>query len=466
MPVICHNRAMIRIFKWLGFAAMALLLLLAAVVFGLQRWVGSADFRSRAEAQALAALGVPVRLGSIDVAVWPLPAVALGGLSVQSKPPVTLERVEVRPKWPALLRGRLEVATLVVRKAVLPQRGMDAILLALAKKKQTASPAAPAPKPVAGEVEAETDLSWLPRRTVLDDVTWVSESGAQTALDGEARLGDDGLPDSASLRLIRGNLQGLKAELKREPATAGAASAASAPVTPAGEQWALRIDVGGGKVEGKLGLQRIQAKNSRELVVQGQLTTQDVEVGALTAPNKPLSGRLEASTSLNARAATTAGLADALRTQTSFTVRNALLHGIDLAKAVKTVGLSRGGETPLDVLSGQVTTQGKAAQLANLVASSGILSASGNVAVSPAKVLSGHVSVSLAGDSKIGNALGGAVAVPLVVGGTLDAPEVTLSRSALLGAAIGTVLLPGAGTGAGARLGDRLGESFKQLFGK
>ena len=56
--------------------------------------------------------------------------------------------------------------------------------------------------------------------------------------------------------------------------------------------------------------------------------------------------------------------------------------------------------------------------------------------------------------------------MPLVVGGTLDEPTVSLSRSALLGAAIGTALMPGVGTGAGANLGDRLGEGLKGLFGK
>ncbi|MGH8831701.1 MAG: AsmA family protein, partial [Polaromonas sp.] len=137
-----------------------------------------------------------------------------------------------------------------------------------------------------------------------------------------------------------------------------------------------------------------------------------------------------------------------------------------LAKAVKTVGLSRGGQTPLDTLAGQVSTQGRAAQLSNLVASSGALSATGNVAISPAKALSGRVTVAVAGDSKIGSAIGGAVGVPLTVGGTLDNPEVTLSRSALLGAAIGTALLPGVGTGAGANLGDRMGEGLRGLFGK
>jgi hypothetical protein len=455
------------LFKWLLWIVLALALLFAALVFALHRWISTDDFRQRIEREAGSALGLPVVLGSIEVDIWPLPAVALGGLTVQSKPVVTLERLELRPQWQALLQGRLLVSTLIVRKAVLPQQGIDAILLALQKKKQPVSagqtPPAPQAMPSAPTQSparpAADELAWLPRRTVLDDVTWVSAAGSSTALEGETRLAADGLPDSATLRLIRGNLQGLRAELKREPRAAGGQGA------PA-DQWALRVDVGGGTIAGKLGLQRSVEKAGPELVVQGRLETRNVEVSALTAPNKPLSGQLEATTTLNARAVTTAGLVDALQTQTSFTVRNAVLNGIDLVKAVRTVGLSRGGQTQLQTLVGQVTTQGRAVQLSNLVASSGMLSASGNVAVSPAKALSGHISVNLAGDSKLGSAIGGAVAIPLIVGGTLETPEVTLSRSALLGAAIGTALMPGVGTGAGAKLGDRLGEGLKKLFGK
>jgi hypothetical protein len=112
-------------------------------------------------------------------------------------------------------------------------------------------------------------------------------------------------------------------------------------------------------------------------------------------------------------------------------------------------------------LAGQVSTQGRAIQLSNLAASSGVLSASGNVAVAPSRALSGRVSVDLAA-----SALGGAVGVPLAVGGTLDAPEVTLTRGALIGAAIGTVVMPGVGTGAGASLGDKVGQGVRKLFGK
>lgn len=450
----CHNTVMSKIVKWLAALVMIAVLLLAAVALALHRWAGSDDFRQRMEREASAALGLPVRLDGIAVAVWPLPAVVLSGISVQSKPALTLARLEVRPGWAVLLQGRLEIATLVLRQAVLPQKAIDAILLSLQKKKQSASvtPGLPPENASNGKPGEAAVTDWLPRRALLEEVSWISLKGARTTVDAEMRLGADSLPDEASLKVVQGNLKGLRGSLQREEAG----------------RWALRIDVGGGKVEGRLNLSQVPAApgGGGALALQGQLETRGVEVAALTAPDKPLSGRLEASTTLSARAATTGGLVDALQTQTRFTVKDAVLHGLDLVKAVQTVGLNRGGQTRLDTLAGQVRSQGRAAQLNNLVASSGVLSATGDVAVSPAKALSGRISVNLSAGSKIGSALGGAVGVPLVVGGTLDAPEVTLTRGALLGAAIGTAVMPGVGTGAGVRLGDQLGEGLKKLFGK
>jgi hypothetical protein len=196
-------------------------------------------------------------------------------------------------------------------------------------------------------------------------------------------------------------------------------------------------------------------------VLQGVFDTANVEVSALTAPSRTLTGKLEAHTTLRGEARDVGALVEAMRSETKFTVRNAVVHGIDLAKAVKTVGMNRGGETRLDTLAGNVSTQGKAVKLNNLVATSGALSANGNVAMAPDKKLSGTVQVTM-----VSAAAGGALGVPLIVGGTMDEPSVTLSKGALLGAALGTAVAPGLGTGAGASLGGKIGEGLKGLFGK
>jgi uncharacterized protein involved in outer membrane biogenesis len=426
------NEAMKRLMKWLAATGLVLVLLLSAVAVSLQYWIGSADFRGRVSQQISAAVGVPVQLARISVDVWPLPAVALDQVQFQSRPPLTLERIEARPAWGGLLQGRLEIATLVVRNAVVPEQALAAIAAGLQKPGRD-----PAGKSGAGS----GSIAVLPRRTVLDHITWVHAKGGSTTVDAEVQLDPDSMPASARVTVLKGRFQGAKARIQRQP-----------------DHWLLRAAIGGGSATGKL---QLQSGGKGASLLQGQLDTANVEVAALTAPNRMLTGRLEAHTTLRAEFREWGALADALQSQTRFTVHNAVVHGIDLAQAVKSVGLNRGGETRLDTLAGNVATHGRAVQLTNLVASSGLLSAGGNVAIAPNRSLSGRITVDLASA-----AAGGAIGVPLAVGGTLDAPSVTLTRGALLGAAVGTMLAPGVGTGAGAKLGDRLGESMRGLFGK
>lgn len=426
---------MTRLIKWLAAVVLLLVMLLGGVAVALQHWVGSEDFRGRVAQQASAALGVPVVLGNITVDVWPLPAVALDKVQIKSQPPLTLERIEARPSWGPLLKGRLEIATLVVRNAVVPEQAVAAIAGAFQKQQKGAKDSGRA------EPEARGSIGFLPRRTLLDQVTWVNAKGDSTTVDAQARLDDDGLLGSAEMAVRKGRFEGTRATLERQP-----------------DHWAVVAQIGGGTVKGKLQL-RPGAKGTS--LLQGQFETANVEVAALTAPSRTLTGRLEAQTTLRSEFREPGALADALQSQTRFTVRDAVVHGIDLAQAVKSVGMNRSGETRLDTLAGNVATQGRAVQLNNLVATSGALSANGNVAMTPARALSGRITVDLASA-----AAGGTLGVPLVVGGTLDSPSVTLSRGALLGAAVGTMMAPGVGTGAGAKLGDKVGEGLKGLFGK
>lgn len=414
------------------------LLLLAALLLALQRWVAGEAFRERLAAEASGLLGAPVRAQAIGLALWPVPGVAVDGLSIQARTPLSLQRVELRPRWWDLLGGRLRVQTLVVRQAVLP----EATVALLGARAQ----AAPAPAPADDEA---IDFSLLPRELVLEEVSWLAADGARTTVNAELRFADDGWPAKAELAIVGGALRGTTATLRRE----GKATV-----------WALDARVGGGRVRGPLAVTLPNAgAKERRVVLDGRLRTEGVEVSALTAPRKTLTGRLQADTTLGARfpeRVSAEALVNALRSDTRFTVSGATLHGLDLLKAASTVGLSSGGLTELDTLAGQVSTRGKAIQLSNLVANSGLLAATGEVAISPSRALSGRVRVDVTR-----GATAGVVGVPLAVGGTLDDPQVTLTRAALLGAAIGTAVMPGVGTGAGANIGDRLGEGLKGLFG-
>lgn len=426
-----HNARMAKHLKWLAIGVGAFALLLVAVALALQQWLRTDDFHARVEREAAAALGVPLKMGRLSVDLWPLPAVAVDQVRLQTRPALTVERVEARPVWTALLLGRLEIATLVVRKAVLPQSALGAIAAAMQKKQKAAGKkSAPA--------AAGSDTPW-PRQALLDDITWIDEKGQRITVEARAELAGDGLLEEASFKVLRGRFAGTRGEIRREP-----------------DHWPVRVDIGGGRIVGKL---RLGPGAKGAQVLQGQLTTENVEVAALTAPSRPLTGKLQAQTTLRSEFREAGQAMDALTTQTRFTVRDAVVQGLDLAKAVQTVGLSRGGITRLDTLAGQVNTSGQAVNVSNLVATSGALSANGNVAISPSRALSGRVTVDLQGS-------GGTLGVPLAVGGTVDAPSVTLTRGAMVGAALGTLVAPGAGTAAGAAAGDRIGDRLKGLFGR
>ena len=422
------NRAL----KWIAGIVAAIVLLFAAIVVALHSWVGSQDFRTRVASEISAAAGVPVELGALTVNVWPLPAVAADHVVVKSNPPLSFERIEARPVWAALLSRKLEISTLYVRNAVVPQDAIAAVGMAFRK----AHPADKSQKPA-----TEGTTVSLPDRIVLDKVTWVDAKGQRSVVDATAHVDSDGLPSQLDIKVAQGRWEGVEAKLLRNAS-----------------RWTLDGHVGGGTIVGHFD----SVKNNKgEPALEGEFDTSGVEVSTFTAPSHTLTGRLEAHTNVQASLHDLGAIADVAQSQTKFTVHNAVLHGVDLAKAVQTIGMNRGGETRLDTLAGQLVTHGRSAELHNLVASSGALSATGNVTMAADKQLGGSVNVNLA-QSVAGTALG----VPLEVGGTLDSPSVTLSRSALAGAAIGTLIAPGIGTGVGAKIGDKLGGALKGMFGK
>lgn len=435
------------------------LLLGAGGLAALSHWLGTDDFRQRAQGLASAALGVPVQMERISLDFRPWPALGIEALVVQppkaprsgkAPAPVTVGRLALQPDYLSLLRGDFRLAILHVDDAVLPQGA----LLALSALSEAAASAGNRPEPPG---DALPDAALLPREVLLQRLTWISVEGVRHTLDADLRLSPDGWPRQAGIRVLEGPYRQASVQLERQAGEADAADGADGADLVA---WQVSARIGGGTVSGPL---RWTRQPSSVWQVQGELVTRQVEVSALTAPGRTLTGRLQATTDLSARvdpAAGTDALLRSLRTRTRFQVDGAVLHGVDLAKAVTTVGLSRGGSTELDTLAGQVNTRGAAIELQNLVATSGVLAATGDVGISPARALSGRVRVDMTR-----GAGGGTLGVPLAVGGTLDDPSVTLTRSALLGAAIGTALMPGVGTSAGANLGDRLGEGIKGLFG-
>ncbi len=452
---------MIRPLKLIFSVLFALAFICVAAMAGLTWWLSGTGLTAKLEAAGQAALGVPVKIEKISLDFFPLPSLAVQGVVIQTQQPLSAQRISARPVWLNLLQSPrvLELEALTLQGVKLPQRGMDQVQLALSKKElpalveygQTAKTAlkkqATTQRPEASDSAVKLSLLAIPQRITLDDVTWQSTTGESLSVSGEIAW------------------------------------------SQARDEAQLDIMLAGGSLRGPLRIAGLEAlapsssKNSLKPQLSGTLTTRGVNLAALPGLGARMSGSMNATTTLEAQAAQLSSLGAALQTRTQFNVSGAVLKGIDLVKAVKTLGLSRGGETALSQLSGFVSTRGSGAAmqitLSDLEATSSLLKASGAVNVGAVagaggpRPLSGKVNVDLNapdGGTGVGQAVGALVGIPLEISGTTATPTVAPTRGAMIGGAIGSVMAPVIGTGAGAKLGDKVGEKLgslkEKLFGK
>jgi hypothetical protein len=133
-----------------------------------------------------------------------------------------------------------------------------------------------------------------------------------------------------------------------------------------------------------------------------------------------------------------------------FEVHGGAYQGVDLSKAGDSAEQPvQGGTTTFEQLSGTLEMRGKHMRLNQLCLRSPGMAAGGSVQIAPDRTLSGKLDLSMA-------KTGGLVGVPVSLGGTTSQPSFTPSKGYVIGAVIGTMLLPGIGTTLGASAGSRL----------
>jgi len=117
------------------------------------------------------------------------------------------------------------------------------------------------------------------------------------------------------------------------------------------------------------------------------------------------------------------GLPGALEGAGDVGVRQGVLGGIDLAEAVRRAASApvRGGATRFEQMSGSLRLAQGAYRLSGTTLNSGLMHASGWLAVSRERQLSGALDVRLGSSSS-------QLRMPLSIGGTLKVPEVSASR--------------------------------------
>jgi len=204
----------------------------------------------------------------------------------------------------------------------------------------------------------------------------------------------------------------------------------------------------GGKLVGSA-----QAEWGKQWLLSGKAQLAGVDLvpvqKALGKPAK-LSGRLRADAAFSTRAKTPAELRDGLVLDGPFEVLGGVYQGVDLARAGELAGERRAGDaTTFEELRGRLELRGAQVKLNQLCMRSPKIVAGGNVAIAADKTLSGKLDISVA-------QTGGFVGVPVALGGTTDEPSLRPSKGYLIGAAIGTMLMPVIGTSIGSSLGGRI----------
>ncbi|WP_447771131.1 hypothetical protein [Variovorax boronicumulans] len=420
--------------RWLlGSVAVLLLGFGALVLVVAARLPDDEEVAARIAAGFSQRYGVDLTVGGAHWSLWPVPVLALSELATDQPQPITLRRLSVRLHlWPLLLHRVVAIDEIDVESLVLPRASVRAFR-------------GKGPAPQEGDrimvLPAPWALAPVPvERVRWRDVAWIDRRDIALAYDGDVTFDDNWRP--RHLRLER----------------AGAASPVRLRLDREGgeDRWRTRIDAGGGTWNGESRLQVLP--EGRGLRVSAELDPRQVDIEGLVQAfgrRSAVAGKVSGHTSLVAEAREVGALIRGLHTRTTFSVQPATLTRLDLAKAVTTVGISRGGTTALDELTGTLDTQGTedgiVMRYTNLKARSGVLTASGNLRLFN-RQMTGEMAVDL---------VDGVVGVPLKISGSVAEPEVSMTGGALAGAAVGSAVLPGVGTAIGARVGQQV----EKLFG-
>ncbi|MET3494071.1 hypothetical protein [Variovorax boronicumulans] len=420
--------------RWLLGIAAALLLGAGALVLLVSARLPSDDeVAARISETFEKRFGVGLKVGNADWSLLPTPMLVLSDIATDQPRPITLRRVKVQLQLAPLLRRVVAVDALEVDSLVLPRESVSAFR-------------GKGPKPHEGANVVALPAPWTLAPVPLEqvrwrDVVWIDRRDIALAYDGEIAFDTGWRPRQA--RIERAGLApGLPPARLRLDREAGQ------------DSWRTLIDVGGGTWNG---VTRFEMPAEGKLRFSAELEPREVDIQQLVQSfgrNASVAGKVSGRSMLVAETEEVGALMNSLRTRTTFTVRPATLTKLDIAKAVSTAGLSRGGTTPLDELSGTLDTQGTkdgvVMRYTNLKARSGVLTASGNLRLFN-RAMDGDIAVDI---------VDGVVGVPLKIGGTVSDPVVSLTGGALAGAAVGSAVLPGVGTAIGARIGQQVEKIF------
>lgn len=402
--------------------------------------VPAAKFIPEIAQRASAALGQPVAIAGLRVHLLPTPRLVAEGVRIGKKDEVAIGELEIVPELLSLFSGPRAIRLVRAEKVELKEAALSI---------PDRMPKGGEPVPV--------------RRVVLLDVRLQHAALKLPPFDVDAQIGPGRELEMARIGTADGALK-----LLVDPEGAGRAI-----VKLEAKQWRLPLAEAAlvfdslkadGVLAGKrLELQKIDGRQyggtlqgsaridwAKAWQVSGNAVLAGVDLAAVQRAlgrDPRLTGKLGANAKFAATAKSPEQLAGALAVDGPFNVADALYRGVDFSKVGDlTGGMGAGGTTRFDELRGVLQLRGKRMRINNLCARSSALRAAGFVDIAPDQTLTGRLDVSVA-------KTGGFVGVPVALSGTRQDPVVRPTTGYSIGAAVGTVLLPGFGTALGASAG-------------
>lgn len=412
------------------------------------------SYVSQAEQAASGALGVPVKIGGLRVALLPTPRLNVSDVVVGSNEDFTVEDVAMVPAIFSLFSEVKTISSLKVKRPIIKQSALE-IVSPLGKDD------APKSEPASVTIR---EISISKAQLIWPDM-------ALPEFNVDVVMTADNKPESAQIATTDGKV---KIDLVPEDDRQRITMSARSWTLPVGVPLLIdRLDSEMMLVDKRLDIQRLdlelyEGKVSTDAVLtwqknwslEGKLNVAGVQLAkpvSMVSQSTQLSGKLSGDGSYKASAKEPAKLMEQLQANFRFKVLDGVLDGVDLAKAATLLGTKGGmdGQTRFDTLTGMLNVAGKQYHLRNLDIASGLLKATGDVKIKPNKELGGEVKVEI----KKGTTL---VTIPLQVTGTTEKPMVLPTKAALAGAAAGTAIL---GPGVGTNLGIQAADKLKGLFG-
>ncbi len=432
---------------WIG-AVVAMLLIVPFLI-------PLSAYTKQAETMASHALGVPVSIGSLRVALLPSPRLNVGDVVVGKHHELIVADLSVVLALSSLFSdnkviSRVQLTQPVIKKAAL------SIVASLAKQSKS-------------EV---SNRAVNVRQIVIKNAKFDWPDMYLPEIDADIYLSPKIQPKAATIESVDGEL---KLELTPENQQQNITLTAKAWTLPAGAPLLidqLRMDmvltdnklditqINGALYDGKLsGNATLTWNEVFKLRGKAKLDNLAVrEPARLMSKSTRVSGLLFSSGQFVATAKDSVQLLDNLHADIKFNVKDGVLYGFDLAKApAMLLGHGEGGQTKFDELSGLLNISSQTYRFRDLKTSTGLIKASGAVKVNPNKSLNGEIEVEVKNSLSI-------AAIPLNITGTIENPKVFPTKSAIAGAVAGTAILGPAGTGLGIKAGKALGK-LKSLFG-